>query len=208
MIATVLRSGGPYRPEHVQRLGAQAQRYAPQEPFVCLSDVHVPDVETVPLRHGWPGWWAKLELFRAGAFPDGVRVFYADLDTTFVGRIDDVLTREEPFLALANFYRRAHRQTVGGELGSGLMQWTAGRLAHLYDGFAANAADIMAKCGDFGDQLFVDEAAGARAYWQDVLPGRVVSYKVHCRAAVPVGASVVCFHGKPKPWQVPELRAA
>jgi len=27
-----------------------------------------------------------------------------------------------------------------------------------------------------------------------------VSYKVHCRAGVPAGARVVCFHGRPKPW--------
>jgi hypothetical protein len=25
--------------------------------LVCLSDVDVPGVETIPLRHGWPGWW-------------------------------------------------------------------------------------------------------------------------------------------------------
>lgn len=207
MIACVLKSGGVYRPEHVTRLRAQAATFAPDEPFMCLSDVDVPGVETVPLRHGWPGWWSKLELFRRDVFPAGARVLYADLDTSFIGPLERVLARAEAFLALANFYLRAKRQAVGGELGSGLMQWTAGNLSHLYDGFRANAAEIIAKCGAFGDQLFLDEAAGPRTYWQDVLPGDVVSYKVHCRGTVaPAGARVVCFHGQPKPWDIAPLR--
>src|SRR5690606_19762695 len=28
------------------------------------------------------------------------------------------------------------------------------------------------------------------------------SYKVHCHDGVPAGTGVVCFHGKPRPWQV------
>lgn len=208
MIACVLRSGGPYGPEHVWRLQAQAATFAPNEPFVCLSDVPVKGVTTVPLLHDWPGWWAKLELFRDDVFPDGARVLYADLDTTFVGPIERLLGRSETFIALANFYIRAKRQTVGGELGSGLMQWTAGQFGFLYDDFAALAPVVMQECGAFGDQLFLDQTVGERKYWQDVLPGAVVSYKLHCQTRVPQGASVACFHGQPKPWQVPELRAA
>ncbi len=30
--------------------------------FVCLSDVDVP-CERIFLKHGWPGWWSKVELF-------------------------------------------------------------------------------------------------------------------------------------------------
>jgi hypothetical protein len=201
VIACVLRSGGVYRPEHVQRLADQAAKFAPGVPFVCLSDVAVP-VSRVPLKHDWPGWWSKLELFRPGVFPHGERVFYADLDTTFAGRLGSLLERPEPFLALANFYVREGRQSVGGNLGSGLMQWTSGEMTHLYDRFAANPDAIMSDCGAYGDQLFIHNEAGERAYWQDVVPDAVVSYKVHCAKGVPESAKVVCYHGRPRPWEV------
>jgi len=45
--------------------------------FVCLSNVNVP-CERIPLRHNWPGWWSKIELFRSNLFED--RVLYLDLD--------------------------------------------------------------------------------------------------------------------------------
>lgn len=207
MIACVLRSGGAYRPEHVQRLAAQAARFAPGVPFVCLSDVDVPGVTVVPLQHDWPGWWSKLELFRDGAFPPGYRVLYMDLDTTIVGPIGELLRRPEPFIALANFYIRAGRQSVGGQLGSGLMAWTAGAAGHLYERFAWNPPAIMQDCGGYGDQLFIHNEVGERCYWQDILPGQVVSYKVHCERGVPASARIVCFHGKPRPWDVAELKA-
>lgn len=195
MIACVLRMGGIYRPEHVQRLAKQAAQFAPREAFVCLSDVEVPGVVTVPLQHGWPGWWSKLELFRPGLWPKGARVFYADLDTTFVANLGGLLERPESFLALADFTRSG--------LGSGLMQWTAGDQDHLYELFAARTKWAMDACGIYGDQRFIQDVSGSTVtYWQDVLPGQVVSYKVHCKRGVPKEAAVVCFHGKPKPWQV------
>lgn len=205
MIACVLRSGGVYQPAHVQRLQAQAAQWAPGVPFVCLSDVAVPGVETIALQHGWPGWWSKLELFRDGVFELGQRVLYADLDTTFVGSLADVLRQVDGFVALSNFYIRAGKQTLGGALGSGLMSWTVGTAGHLYERFAWNPPAIMADCGGYGDQLFIHNNVGRRAYWQDVLPGQVVSYKVHCGDGCPEDARVVCFHGKPRPWDVPEV---
>ena len=54
---TVLRSGGEYGPRHVQWLARQIPG------LVCLSDRKVEGVETIPLRHDWPGWWAKMEMF-------------------------------------------------------------------------------------------------------------------------------------------------
>lgn len=206
MIACVLRSGGIYRPEHVQRLAAQAAQWAPGEPFVCLSDMHVDGVETIALHRGWPGWWSKLELFRPGVVPDGTRVLYADLDTTFLGPVDGLLARPEPFLALADFYRRPPVVPKRG-LGSGLLQWTAGTHDDLYATFAADPDGWQRRCGFAGDQKFLELAlGGARVtFWEDVAPGVVVSYKVHCRQGVPAGARVVCFHGRPKPWDVPDL---
>ena len=201
MIVTVLRRGGIYTAAHVHRLALQARHAAPGEAFVCLADQDVPDVVTVRLAHAWPGWWAKLELFRPGLFPEGERLLYADLDTTLVGPLDDLLARREPFLAIADFYR--HPPTVAQRgLGSGLMAWTAGTHTELYERFADQADTVMLSCGWAGDQRYLEGALepGAVTFWQDVVPGQVVSYKQHCRSGVPSGARVVCFHGHPKPW--------
>lgn len=209
MIACVLRSGGIYRPEHVHRLAAQVRTYAPNQLLICLSDTEVPGVATVPLLHRWPGWWSKLELFRPGALPVGERVLYLDLDTTIVGPIDDLLDRTEPFLALADFYRRPPLVPQRG-LGSGLLMWTAGQQDGLYDDFAEAPLAHMEWCGHAGDQRFLERRRlPVTTFWEDVVPGQVVSYKVHCRErGVPHGARVVCFHGAPRPWQVQELGAA
>jgi len=55
-----------------------------------------------------------------------------------------------------------------------------------------------------GDQGFLNSVLKPEL-WQKVLPGKVVSYKVDCQNAIPDEASVVCFHGKPRPWDIPEL---
>jgi hypothetical protein len=204
MIACVLRSGGTYTPAHVQRLAAQARAWAPSEPFVCLTDVAVPGVATLALSRRWPGWWSKMELFAPELFPMGMRILYMDLDTTILGPLEALLARPEPFLVLGDFYRRPPAVAERG-IGSGLMMWTAGALAWLYARFAADPEGAMWRAGSFGDQRFIEVQQPAVAFWEDVVPGSVVSYKLHCRPVVPAGARVVAFHGRPKPWDVPAL---
>ena len=208
MIACVLRSGGIYRPEHVQRLASQARTFAPGQAIVCLSDVPVQGVATVPLWSGWPGWWAKLELFAPGRFEAGRRILYLDLDSTILGPLADILERPEPFLALADFYRRPPAFGARG-LGSGVMMWTAGQHGDLFEAFAADAVGIMGRYRVGGDQKLIEaRKLEACTFWDDAVPGQIVSYKLHCRPYVPDGARLICYHGKPKPWDVlaPEFR--
>lgn len=188
-IVTVLRSGGEYRCEHVDRLAAQCMVYAPQAEFVCLDDK--------ALEHGWPGWWSKIEIFRLRG-----PVLYMDLDTTICGDLAPLLeiAQERRFVALRDF-NPDHR-----DMGSGLMAWN-GDLSFLYEEFAKDPRGHMDLCRSrrwFGDQGFIDRHVGERDHWQSLLPGAVVSYKKHCRNGVPAGARVVCYHGKPRPWEVEE----
>lgn len=200
MIACVLKSGGIYTPAHVQRLATQAYLAAPGERFICLSDVPVPRVNTQPLVHGWPGWWAKLELFRPDVFEPGTRVLYLDLDTTIVGYLEDLLAQPAPFLALEDFYRRPPLVPFRG-IASGVMAWTAGERTDIFETFAEHPDWHMRTAGHGGDQRIIERVMAGRAtFWDDVAPGQVVSYKVHCRDGVPAGARVICFHGRPKPW--------
>jgi hypothetical protein len=54
-----------------------------------------------------------------------------------------------------------------------------------------------------GDGELLDSLWRTRAYfWQDLVPGHVLSYKVHIQKArrIPTNVSVICFHGRPRPW--------
>ena len=184
--ATVLRSGGIYTPAHVQWLAQQVTG------LVCLSDVKIPGVETISLRFGWPRWWPKMELF-SDIIDDDILFF--DLDTVIVGDIDCLNVGRTT--CLRDFYHH-------DMLASGLMYIRNEDKRAIWKAFTKNPAlHIKCHCGmpKLGDQGFLNGRLKADR-WQDVLPGKIVSYKVHCRNGVPPGASVVCFHGKPKPWDI------
>lgn len=188
LILTVLRSGGEYRQEHVDRLRKQCETHAPDVPFLCMTEGN-------GLKHDWPGWWAKCETFRVRG-----PVLYMDLDTTICGDLTPLLdvACNHDFVALRDF--NPHMRDIG----SGLMAWRSD-MRGLYETFIDDPAMHMASCQTrrwFGDQGFIDRHVGAREYWQTLLPGAVVSYKKHCRGGVPEGARVICYHGKPRPWDV------
>lgn len=192
-VACVLRSGGAYRPDDVVRLRDQVAAHLSGHEFVCLSDVDVP-CERIALQHDWPGWWSKMEMF---LLPPPVLFF--DLDTMIVGDLGDVAAQadEWQFTMLRDFYRE-------NGLGSGMMAW-GHPMDTLYEKFVDAPRDWMKKAGDSGDQCFIEMNVNQQGVkrWQDVLPGQVVSYKVHVKGkGVPRDARVVCFHGHPKPRDI------
>ena len=221
IIACLLKYGGDYDSTYVRNLAMGVRKHAnfPYE-FVCLSD-RASDVardcgslvdETIWLDHReWPGWWSKLELFRLCG-----PVLYFDLDTVIVGSLeplaDLVLHRlgEGQLLMVADFYR--------GDAQSGILGWS-GDMGAIYTNFIRDYAkdatwtparfssgmsvgDLRFK-GD-GDWLRRHAAADGIGVLlaQNFVPG-VVSYKVNVQGrSLPVGSSVVCFHGKPRPAEL------
>lgn len=190
-VCLVLRSGGEYGPQHVERLAGQVREHSSAEIF-CLSDCDV-SVPHVPLKYGWPGWWSKMEMFRPDVEGD---FLFMDLDTSVVGDLEDFegLTR---LTLLRDFYRPKG-------LGSGLMFLPKTARDRAWREWVKNPNQWMRIHRRGGDQAFLER------YWldsaerfQDVLPGQVVSYKADKVAdGLPKGARVVCFHGKPRPWHV------
>lgn len=75
----------------------------------------------------------------------------------------------------------------------------------LHWSFAKMADEWIANLGDAGDQAFIERAMPEQAIyrWQELLPGQIVSYKVHCRNGIPPNARVVCLHGRPKFGDMP-----
>lgn len=59
-IVTVLRSGGIFGPEHVRWLYDQLDNKYEK---ICLSDIEIEGIKTIPLTTNYPEWWAKIERF-------------------------------------------------------------------------------------------------------------------------------------------------
>ena len=200
-VVCVLRSGGVYKPSHVHELQRQVSMHLPSADFFCMSDVQVDGVEVIPLAHGWPGWWSKMNLFHPSIRGD---LLYIDLDTVIVGDLSDLASLGRTTM-LSDFYY--HERPA-----SGLMYLTESDRAKVWASWIADPKTAMHKCMRHGDQQFIGEVLHHAQRFQDVLPGRVVSYKVHVAkglnkrsigdGTVPVGASVVCFHGRPRPWHL------
>lgn len=191
IVATVLRSGGEYKPEHVARLHAQVIKHLPTARFVCLSDVDVPCTR-IPLQYGWPGWWSKMELFR----PDlRGRILFFDLDTTIVGDLKEIAAVSRRVI-MRDVYRPHGLQ-------SSMMMIPYADRAEVWRAWIQRPEIWMKRFARGGDQAFLETLWIEKAsIWQDLLPGQVVSYKVHCRNGVPPDARVVIHHGRPRPWEL------
>jgi hypothetical protein len=185
-----------YEQKHVRWLRDQVAKFAPEgTPFVCLSDVAIDGVDTIPLTMNWDGWWSKIEMFRHDLGP----VMYMDLDTVIVGPLEDLMAHSHEFTAW-NSPGKAH------SLNSSVMAWQGSR-PDIYEKFAADPERWMAECKNnrcWGDQGFIAKAIGDQwQSWQALFPGAVGSYKnTWNRRRPPESARIVCFHGKPKPYEV------
>lgn len=191
-VACVLRSGGVYGPEWVQKLRAGvAANLSCDHRFVCLSDMMVEGVETLSLRHEYPRWWAKIELFEPGLFTGPT--LYLDLDSIVVGPLDD-LFEFEGFRMCRDFLNpKVHNSSV--------MAWHKDMSA-VYDAFRVAPDDMMKRYdrerprGRIGDQAFIEDHAGEIRVFA---PEQVVSYRQSALHGPPGTASIVTFHGRPKP---------
>lgn len=194
-ILCVLRSGGIYDAEWVKKLRDGVARNMGEHRFICLSDVDVP-CERIPLKHDWPGWWSKIELFNSIAD----ETLYLDLDTVITGPLGPVIKhcRQFDFAMLENFH-------TADMVGSGVM-WFKNAPDEVYERFAFAPQRIMdhyaaAKVGPYmGDQAYIWDALDRKV---DTLKmPEIRSYKKHCRNGLPDGTSIVCFHGRPRMTEI------
>lgn len=192
-VACVLKSGGDFAEDDVAYLHGGINRHlkGPVN-LVCLSDMN-PGSSKMDLLNRWPGWWSKMELFRLDP-----PVLYFDLDTVITGDLADIAQQamKPELTVLKNFYDDV-------SIGSGMMGWNID-LSHLYTLFSANPQKWMDKHKFIGDQRFIQDHMSTLSFWQDKVPGQVVSYKANVKPnnKIPEGARVVCFHGNPRPRQV------
>lgn len=182
-VACVLRSGGDYTVEYVERLKAGVDAHLSGHEFVCLTDVKKVPGKRIPLRHDWAGWWSKCELFRLPG-----PVLYFDLDTVITGDLTEIAEYPHTFTMLSCFYvqRRAC---------SGVMAWS-GDWSRLYERY-----EPTKRYPGHGDQGYIATALHVEPErFQALFPGQIVSRKV--TATRNPDERVVCFHGQPRPHQV------
>ena len=195
LVLCVCKSGAEYNAEWVRKLKAGVARNltVPYE-FKCLSDIDVPD--RIPLRHKWPGWWSKIEVFREVTGP----TLYLDLDTVVTGNIDHLTKTEHDFCAIRNF----HDPKM---IGSAVM-WFKGPMKHVYDSFCEKPFKWIdyherKRNGPYlGDQAFVWDSLGRDVKTFDMEKAGIRSYKFHCKNGLPEGTNLVCFGGQPKATEV------
>lgn len=193
-VMCVLRSGGEFRPEHVIRLREQVMTHLPGADFWCLSDIEIPGVQTLPLKFDWPGWWAKMEVFRPSI--KGPVLFF-DLDTSIVGSLGDVAAIDR--LSIMRDVCRPHG------LQSSMMYLPEGARERIWLEWIDRPEHWMRIYRKGGDQAFLERFWLEKANrWQDLLPAQIVSYKADriAERGIPENARVVIFHGRPRPWHV------
>lgn len=133
-------------------------------------------------------WWHKLSLFQSDLFPFGARLLYFDLSCVITGRLDALAAYDGPFATLRDFYYPTGLQ-------SSIMAWRQGCYTDIWTQFVAQGYP-QHDLG--GDQVFIESLLGPTAIrLQDQFHDQFVSYKLH--PELPSKASVVVFHGNPKP---------
>lgn len=225
MITIILlyKTGGDYDIDYVKRIANAIRRNTTVEYKIKLVTDEIASIiaplishgiiDSIDyLTHGLPGWWAKVRIF----ITEGP-VLYLDLDTIITGSLDaiikSILSIRNEIIMLRGFYRPDYC--------SGIMGWNAD-FSWLYDLYmekylpkakfsnSHHAIRMKIDRTQFrGDQewlqyVFKNDRRQHVLLIQDLVPDAICSYKVHIQETemVPEGASIVCFHGKPRPHEI------
>jgi lipopolysaccharide biosynthesis glycosyltransferase len=194
--------GDKYDAAYVNKLYASIKRNTTLSfRFHCFTE-DSSDLNPNVFAHDLPytnlqSWWNKLYLFSNEILiPKGEKIFYVDLDTLITDNIEDLLQQPANKITVLRDFLNGIARTAG-EMGSGLMMWRHGEYEHIWTEFTKNPSAAVELVHPHGDQHWIDHCVSDRFYWQELLPNRVVSFKVHCREGLPKNAAIVCYHGRP-----------
>jgi hypothetical protein len=193
--------GTKYGADYVHRLRAMVARHLSiPHTFECVTESTIVDLTCRPLQCEHPGWWQKIGLFRPGFVTSPA--LYIDLDMIIVDSLDWIGEYLGAELAcIENWGSRRHEGPLyEDEVSSAFMVWSgSGATDRIFENFSAR--DI-ARLEPHGDQTYITEQMRGR--FTLIPQSRICSYKRHCRerGAPPAGASVVAFHGTPRPHEV------
>lgn len=160
-----------------------------------LEDVH-PEITVRKFEPiSWTGCFPKLYAHSPESELEG-RVLVFDLDTVIVGDLTDFAEYDGGFTTRME----ANKRTSGGDL----LGFQAGETYQLWENYKAISKYVEKFDGDereIYDMLWRRKML----FWDDELPGQLVSYKRHVRRnnnKLPENACIVSMHGKPRPHEI------
>jgi hypothetical protein len=176
--------------------------------FVCFSDragiaIH-PDIEMITLSKDeidlrWN--LTKMVVYKPDNGLTG-RVLLFDLDVVIVGCIDELAQYDGEFITCKAAY-------VKSGIGGSLIGFEAGYGAEeLWKPLMGGKRGFHEAMTDGSERKYFDMRLRRHGhhidFWQDLYPGQVLSYKVHCQKTncAPDNVRVVRFHGHPRPHEV------
>jgi hypothetical protein len=195
---SVFVPGNGFKKEHVRWLFNSIKRnYSGTCSFFCLTNEYLDFCDTIPLKGFYPGWWNKIQMFRNDLVSDDLTVYF-DLDTVILNDISALGNANVDFAMLDAFNLRGNGVKGNKEHASGIMMWR-GDKTFLWDGLALGMDKHR------GDQTYIEERLKKRGIFISSVNYylNIKSYKGHCLNGL-VPADVVCFHGKPRPWECEE----
>ena len=207
--------------EHVNTMRRMvARNYRFPHRFICITDDGAgidPEVEVVPLwdEHGdlrnptWPtdgpSCYRRLRSFSA-AFEDiaGRRFVSVDLDVVITGDLTPLWNRPEDFVIYAP-------ASTGHNVNGSMWLMTAGCREQVWQAFDPETSPRVSHAARIqgSDQAWIQYVLGRdEARW--TTRDGVFAYKLDCvrkrNGALPPGARLVVFHGKPDPWDREAMR--
>lgn len=199
----MVRVGDRYGPEYVEILSDMLARNLSTLDVApwCVTDDpgSLPaGVNPIPYDPTLPGWWQKVRLFSPDMpWTPGDRIAYFDLDVVVTGRLE-ALVQTKGIISDWNW----------PGFNSSVMVWDHGEHRAIWDSFEPS---VMTRPSiDLGPFLPVGQINGGDQEWIyasapdfPVLPtGLCASYRRDATGYPPDGASVVVFHGTPKPSDI------
>jgi alpha-N-acetylglucosamine transferase len=148
----------------------------------------------MPLKHDWPGWWAKMELHRSD-LPKG-RTLYLDLDSHVISNLDPILDYPGD---LVMFRTRASEKqqmnkkndTIFHRYQAATMLFDPGVMVEIYQRFKKNPEFYMNKFRSDQDIM------GAWIPNQPVFPASWMKKLNQCRDMPSPPEGVIIVTGRP-----------
>lgn len=197
-IACVLKSGGDYNWEYVERLYKGVKEHLSYEhEFVCFTDkpnLEAKHIFQPHLLSGLESYWSKLEVFGLKG-----QVIYFDLDTIITGSISRLADMIVLGKRSDNVFYMMKPFNINRVANSSIMAWN-GDFEYLLNDLKPGDLKKYRKW----DQKYVSETLQREGksivFVNNYI--NIVSYRHHCIDEVPEGTDVVVFHGLPRPRDV------
>ncbi len=195
-VICVLKGGGCYTNEYVNKLrNAVRRNYHQHFHFVCLTERHSNlKCCTVPFLSNSEGWWSKMEVFRIEG-----PCLYLDLDTVITGDLNPLVQSIMENDNKVTMLPAMNKKRMFGSYASGIMGW-CGDWSWVFKEFMHTPEEYMSCTYD---QVAMTNILGTdNIVTIDKEINKIYSYKKDCKEGLPEDASIVMFHGRPRPHDV------